>query len=157
LSDPSTEDKSGLLRLIDANLNRAREAFRVLEDAFRFINDDAIAQGRLKRMRHSLLRFESLIDPQGTSLLENRASAEDVGAFVNPASEMKRDDVASILRANSRRAQEALRCLEEYGKLFDAQAAGLAKRLRFDAYEFEREYGLSIDSDESDIAAGEQE
>ncbi len=138
------------MRLLDANLNRAREALRVVEDAFRFINDDAIAQGKLKRMRHSLARYESLIDPGGTMLLENRASTEDVGAFVNPASEMSRDGLTSVIRANMRRSQEALRCLEEYGKLFDSQAAGIAKRLRFDAYEFEKEYGLSIQDEESD-------
>ena len=147
-----TEDKPKLMRLLDANLNRAREALRAVEDAFRFIQDDAEAQAKLKRMRHSLLRYESLVDPGGTELLTHRASDEDVGAFVNPASEMNKPDVPSIVRANLRRAQEALRCLEEYGKLIDPQAAGIAKRLRFETYGFEKEYGLSGDSEaEGDI------
>ena len=131
------------MRLIDANLNRAREALRVVEDAFRFIHDNADAQAELKRMRHALLKYESLVDPDGTDLLANRASDADVGAFVNPASEMTKPDLAAVVRANLRRAQEALRCLEEYGKLIDAQAAGIAKRLRFDAYDFEKKYGLA--------------
>ncbi len=135
------------MRLLDANLNRTREAFRVVEDAFRFIEDDAHAQAKLKRLRHALIRYESLVDPGGNELLEHRASAEDVGAFVNPASEMQKPDVTSIIRANLRRVQEALRCLEEYGKLINPQAAGLAKRLRFDAYEFEKEYGLAVDDE----------
>jgi thiamine-phosphate pyrophosphorylase len=140
-------DEGKLMRLLDANLNRAREALRTVEDAFRFIEDDAIAQAELKRMRHSILRYESLVDPDGTKLLANRASDADVGAFVNPASEMNRDDITAVVRSNIRRAQEALRCLEEYGKLVNAQASGIAKRLRFDAYSFEKKYGLASGSE----------
>jgi thiamine-phosphate pyrophosphorylase len=136
-------EKPELMRLLDANLNRAREALRAVEDAFRFIHDDAQAQAELKQMRHALLRYESLVDPEGRELLANRASDEDVGAFVNPALEMDRPDLTSVVRANLRRAQEALRVLEEYGKLIDAQAAGIAKRLRFEAYSFEKKYGLA--------------
>jgi thiamine-phosphate pyrophosphorylase len=132
-----------ILRLIDANLNRAREGLRVVEDAFRFLDDNPQAQVELKRMRHSLLRYESLVDPSGEELLRNRASDEDIGAFVNPASEMHRPDTISVIRSNLKRVQESLRCLEEYGKLIDAQAAGIAKRLRFDAYGFEKRYGLA--------------
>jgi len=131
------------MRLIDANLNRAREALRVVEDAFRFIHDDSQAQAELKSMRHALLKYESLVDPKGGELLANRASDADVGAFVNPASEMTKPNLQSVVRANLRRAQEALRCLEEYGKLIDTQAAGIAKRLRFDSYSFEKKHGLA--------------
>jgi thiamine-phosphate pyrophosphorylase len=144
------DERNKLLRLIDANLNRAREALRVVEDAFRFVHDDATAQEKLKRIRHSIIRYESLIDPDGSKLLAERASADDVGAFVNPASEMVKPDLAAVVRSNIRRAQEALRCLEEYGKLFDAQAAGIAKRLRFETYEFEKEYGLSVDTGQTE-------
>jgi thiamine-phosphate pyrophosphorylase len=56
---------------------------------------------------------------------------------------MVKPDLAAVVRANIRRAQEALRCLEEYGKLIDTQAAGIAKRLRFDSYNFEKKYGLA--------------
>lgn len=134
------------MRLLDANLNRAREALRAVEDAFRFIEDNAEAQAELKRMRHSILQYESLIDPDGSELLSHRASDEDVGAFVNPASEMDRPDVKAVVRSNLRRAQEALRCLEEYGKLVSPEAAGIAKKLRFDAYTFEKTYGLTSEN-----------
>ena len=36
-----------VLRLIDANANRAREALRVMEDAARFLLDDAELAGEL--------------------------------------------------------------------------------------------------------------
>ena len=142
-----TAEGQKLMRLLDANLNRAREALRAVEDGFRFIHDDAQAQAELKRIRHALLRYESLVDPRGEELLTHRASDEDVGAFVNPASEMEKPDLTAVVRSNLRRAQEALRCLEEYGKLIDSQAAGIAKRLRFDAYSFEKKYGLTSEDE----------
>ena len=149
------DDRDKLMRLLDANLNRTREALRAVEDAFRFIHDDSQAQAELKRMRHAILRYESLVDPKGEELLANRESDEDVGAFVNPASEMDRENLDSVVRSNLRRAQEALRCLEEYGKLINQQAAGIAKRLRFDSYSFEKKYGLS--SEETGCDCGEHQ
>ncbi len=46
---------NGVLRILDANLNRAREALRVVEDYARFVlNDDALC-GELKQLRHDLV------------------------------------------------------------------------------------------------------
>src|SRR5262245_53051634 len=43
-----------VLRILDANANRAREALRVIEDYARFVlNDDALC-GSLKQLRHDL-------------------------------------------------------------------------------------------------------
>ena len=44
-----------LARIIDANLNRAREALRTLEDLARFVLDDEAICTRLKRARHELV------------------------------------------------------------------------------------------------------
>src|SRR5690606_27786054 len=41
-------------RIIDANANRAREALRVMEDAARFVLDDADLCADLKSLRHDL-------------------------------------------------------------------------------------------------------
>jgi thiamine-phosphate pyrophosphorylase len=43
-----------LPRLIDANLNRAREGLRVLEDLARFELDDAALSERAKQIRHGI-------------------------------------------------------------------------------------------------------
>ncbi len=56
-----------LLRLLDANCNRAREALRVLEDYARFVLDHADLSGRLKAVRHE---FQS-----ATASLQARAVA----------------------------------------------------------------------------------
>ena len=42
------------LRIIDANLNRAREAFRVMEEYARFGLNDAELSAALKEARHAL-------------------------------------------------------------------------------------------------------
>jgi len=43
-----------LLRLLDANANRAREALRVLEDYARFVLNDPALSADLKSIRHTL-------------------------------------------------------------------------------------------------------
>src|SRR5688572_18127364 len=72
------------LRILDANLNRAREGLRVLEDYARFIlNDDSIS-AHLKRIRHDLaacapqLASEAILhrDTPGDVGTENKTSAE---------------------------------------------------------------------------------
>ena len=41
-------------RMIDANLNRAREAIRTIEDVARFGWSDALLAGEAKSLRHAL-------------------------------------------------------------------------------------------------------
>src|SRR5687767_15694896 len=43
-----------VLRLLDANANRAREALRVIEDYARFVLDDRETSAELKAIRHDL-------------------------------------------------------------------------------------------------------
>src|SRR5882672_10878601 len=65
-----------LLRILDANLNRAREALRVVEDLARFHRDDAAAAASLKDARHAIDR---LARPLSSELLRARDSERDVG------------------------------------------------------------------------------
>ena len=44
----SENENAGVMRLIDVNLNRAREGLRVVEDAYRFIREDERVQKKLK-------------------------------------------------------------------------------------------------------------
>ena len=58
--------------------------------------------------------------------------------------EGKRKDLASVVQANLRRAQEALRVLEEMGKLIRKDSAEKFKRIRFRIYTLEKEMGPEI-------------
>jgi hypothetical protein len=49
---PSQFMNGPVLRLIDANANRAREALRVVEDYCRFVLNDETLSGSLKSLRH---------------------------------------------------------------------------------------------------------
>ena len=124
----------GLLRILDANLNRAREALRVLEDLARFEADDARLSASLKALRHAL---DVEARPHARALLEARDSAGDVGRERDVPVRGGRS-AAEIGAANAKRAQEALRSIEEAAKGRFPRLASTAHRLRYAMYEVER-------------------
>ncbi len=123
---------SGTLRLLDANLNRAREGLRVLEDTARFVWDDRGMFLSLRDARHDLDELTRTTYP---SLLGGRDSEKDMG---RPMAEPEKRAAKGLVPANFRRAQEALRVLEEYGKVFSPGASSKFKSLRFSLYALEK-------------------
>jgi thiamine-phosphate pyrophosphorylase len=123
-------------RILDASANRAREALRVLEDYCRFVLDDAFLSGELKHLRHDLA--EALTDfPSGT-LLEARETLRDVGTSLTTPGEQTRHSPEAVLQANCKRLQEALRSLEEFGKLYGPRHGQRLEGLRYRSYTLER-------------------
>jgi thiamine-phosphate pyrophosphorylase len=131
-------------RAIDANLNRAQEALRVLEDAARFVLDDESLAEKAKSLRHALHPFgESLMN----RLLTARDSQGDSTAHLNPETEMSREGLPALVTANAKRAQQALRSLEEFAKLpgvVTRQRAATFKRIRFELYHLEEELAAKV-------------
>ncbi len=125
-----------VLRILDANLNRSREALRVVEEYARFVLDSPALSEELKSMRHALRAAADLLP--GGELIASRDTAGDVGTAITTTAEMARSDVAEVLRAAVRRLAEALRVLEEYGKLINAGAAGQFEALRYRSYRLEK-------------------
>ena len=133
-------------RHIDANANRAREGLRVLEDAARFLLDDAGLCAALKSMRHDLRgAIESLPIDRG-ALLAHRAVPEDTGTAISTPGEMRRETMAQVVAAAAGRTSEALRVLEETAKtLLGAGAAARAfESLRYRIYDAERTLALAL-------------
>jgi len=126
---------SNVQRLLDANANRAREALRVMEDAARFLLDDAAMARSLKGLRHDLTAAVRSLG--GVELY--RDTPGDVGTAITTESERSRRSTVDVARAAGKRLGEALRCLEEYAKLSDAEAAARFERCRYRAYEIERQ------------------
>jgi thiamine-phosphate pyrophosphorylase len=126
-----------VLRLIDANLNRASEAARVLEDAGRFLADDAVAAAGYKRLRHDL---RSAARPWQAALVHARDTAGDLGTGDTAAAEAARAEPADVIDAAAGRLAEALRALEEWSKLEPegGPASAAFKRLRYTGYELHR-------------------
>jgi thiamine-phosphate pyrophosphorylase len=121
-----------MMRIIDANANRAREALRVLEDYARFILDDGVLSARLKRLRHGLA---SQLKGMSSGRLGARDAAGDVGRRPVVKSEYRRAGAADVVEANAARLTEALRSLEEYSKTTSPARARRFENMRFEAYE----------------------
>jgi len=131
-------DIKNIYRIIDANLNRAREGIRVTEEVARLYFDDARLSSKFKKLRHDLTRVAKKSFDQ-KKLLSFRDSEKDVGADSMGSLEKKRADLNSIVQANLRRSQEATRVLEEFGKLINPDSAKSFKRIRFRLYTLEQE------------------
>ena len=130
-------NKKNIYRILDANLNRAREGVRVTEEVARLYFDDATLSSKFKRLRHELTMVaKKNFDEK--RLLTFRDSEKDVGADSMGSLEKKRADLSSIVQANLRRAQEATRVLEEFGKLISPDSAKDFKKIRFKLYTLEQ-------------------
>jgi thiamine-phosphate pyrophosphorylase len=125
-----------LLRILDANANRAREGLRVLEDYARFaLNHDTLT-AQLKRLRHDLAAALAPL-PMDQAIL-HRDTEGDVGTGIKTAAELTRTSSADLLAANAKRVTEALRSMEEAAKVFSPAAAQAIEKLRYRAYTIEQ-------------------
>lgn len=123
--------------LLDANLNRAREGLRVLEDCARFILCCVSTTERLKNVRHQLVEAELRLRARHP-LIQRRDVEADAGTGITTANEQRRANLRDIITANCRRMQEAIRSLEEFGKLIDGQFSEACKQLRYQTYQAEQ-------------------
>lgn len=129
-------DQKKLYRVIDANFNRAKEGLRVCEDICRFLRNERKLTQRYKHLRHELTSI--IIALHLKELIKSRNVAGDVGRASSPV-EYKRKDVSDLFYANSQRAKESIRVLEEFSKLLNNRLAERLKRLRYLLYILERE------------------
>ena len=124
-------------RALDANINRAAEGLRVLEDMARFRFDNAEVSKDLRKIRHKVRdRFKS----QQSSLLASRQSDTDVGAIISAGSlSDQRTGEKEMAVSNFKRVQEAFRSLEELLKASGEYSDGkFLETLRFDLHSLEK-------------------
>ncbi len=137
-----------ILRLFDANVNRAQEGIRVIEETARMLLDNEALTRSIKDIRHSLLKIVNSENDFSLSLLKARGSESDVLRDGETRSERTREDVNAVVRANSGRTQEALRSLEEYSKLLYPRMSEQFKAIRFRLYDIEKSLILALHSHE---------
>ncbi len=123
--------KIAIYRILDANLDRAREGLRIIEEWCRFALNDRESASVCKNMRQDLASWHS------QDLRTSRDTPNDPGTDLTHPQEEEREDIDALLQANFCRVQEALRVLEEYGKLYDGQFATAMKQLRYHVYSLE--------------------
>jgi len=126
----------GVLRIIDANANRAAEALRTIEEYVRFVVNDAQMSQATKSLRHHLVTIMQLVPLRDRSVA--RESQFDVGRNLTTIEETNRANVLAVVAAAFGRLKQALRCLEEYSKTMFSDAAELFEQLRYDAYQLEK-------------------
>lgn len=126
-------------RILDVNLNRAREGLRVVEEVCRFHMNSQKYFLRLKELRHLLKEAETNLAI--TPVLFREADS-DVGKEPHPLEKTRRD-LKGLLRANCRRVEESLRVLEEFSKFY-GEGGDIFKKARFAVYELEKELILKL-------------
>ncbi|MFP4354429.1 MAG: thiamine phosphate synthase [Phycisphaerae bacterium] len=123
-------------RILDANLNRAREALRVSEDCGRFALNDPAITAMAKNLRSDLK--EVLDDLPVEEMLISRDTPGDLGTEITSPSEPRRKDLADVAVAACKRLTEALRTVEEYCKFVAPQQVLKIERMRYNAYTLEQ-------------------
>jgi len=132
---------TGISRIIDANINRLIEGVRVVEEVARFILEDKKLTSELKNMRARVGKLSSQMHE--SAQIMSRDSKKDLGRYLYPESEGKRTNIPQIIAANIKRAEEASRVLEEFGKLIDPKIGLEFKDIRFELYELEKKINFS--------------
>jgi hypothetical protein len=134
------DPKKAFIRIVDANFNRAKEALRVIEDVSRFILNNRNLTSQLKQLRHNLTQIILKFPISYKQLLLARDSAEDVGKDQWIKDKHSKLAASDILISNMKRAQEAVRVLEEMAKIVSPKQSPLFQKLRFELYEIEKRY-----------------
>lgn len=134
-------NRSAILRVLDANANRAREALRVLEDYCRFILDSAELSASLKGLRHDLQTATSGV--VGEAIL-HRDTPGDVGTGIKTTTEHAREGLTDVVTAAGKRLGEALRVIEECLKTLDTAAASKVEAIRYRFYDVEHQIAFTL-------------
>lgn len=131
------------LRLLDANANRAREGIRTAEDYIRFqvgaerwalrLRD---ARRRIADALHVLASDEELLRARGV-----QTDAGHPGRAEPPAQGPAEEAPRQVALRGLKRAQEALRVLEEFTRGPAPDSSRTLARLRFELYEAEQWLG----------------
>ena len=120
-----------ICRILDANLDRAREGLRIVEEWCRFGLNSAPLAGECKQMRQELAIWHT------QELRAARDTPGDVGTELTHPGEEQRSNIQQLLQVNLCRIEEALRVLEEYGKLYNPDMGVAFKQMRYRVYSLE--------------------
>ena len=120
-----------IYQIIDANLDRAREGLRVLEDWARFGLGKNDYVRRIKNCRQILGKNHLEIYKQKRNHIEDQCKG------LTHQEQGKRKTPEQIISSNSARVQEALRVIEEFSRLHNHQLSKIASEIRYEIYTIE--------------------
>lgn len=125
-----------ILRMVDANANRAAEGLRVCEDTVRFCLGHASSMRRIRRIRHGLASGIANLGIPKATLVASRDSVHDSGRNA-PSGPLK--SIEQLLVVNFQRVKESLRVLEECARVMAPSKRANFQKLRFLVYGVERD------------------
>lgn len=139
---PKRFNTDKIYRIIDANINRAKEGLRVCEEIARFILNNKEITAQLKSARHKIDNAAGAL-PKTIDLIRHRNIRADAGKNINTG-ELNRNNLSDIYFANMQRAKESIRALEEFSKLINTKAAVEFKKIRYFIYEIEKKAAKKV-------------
>ncbi len=126
-------DDLQISQIIDANLDRAREGLRVLEDWARF------GLG----LENYVIKIKNFRQILGKNHLEvykrSRNHIEDQCKGLTHVEQSNRKSPEKIISSNAARVQEALRVIEEFSRLNNKELSEIASEIRYEIYTLEVE------------------
>ena len=120
-----------IYQIVDANLDRAREGLRVLEDWARFGLGKEKYVERIKNFRQILGKNHLEVYKQ------SRNHNEDKCKGLTHQEQINRKTSEQIISSNSARVQEALRVIEEFSRLHNQKPSKIASEIRYEIYTIE--------------------
>tara|TARA_B100000945_G_scaffold310274_1_gene302022 strand:- start:490 stop:1545 length:1056 start_codon:yes stop_codon:yes gene_type:complete len=118
-------------QIIDANLDRAREGLRVLEDWARFGLGKENFVKTIKNFRQILGRNHLEIYKKSRNYIEDKCKG------LSHEEQIHRKTPETIIGSNSARVQEALRVIEEFSRNQNHQLSKIAAEIRYEIYTME--------------------
>ena len=110
-SNNTNADYLRIYQIIDANLDRAREGLRVLEDWARFGLGKEKYVERIKNFRQILGKNHLEVYKQSRNHIEDKCKG------LTHQEQINRKTSEQIISSNAARVQEALRVIEEFSRL----------------------------------------
>jgi len=120
-----------IFQIIDANLDRAREGLRVLEDWARFGLGENDCVERIKNFRQILGKNHLEVYKQSRNYIEDECKG------LTHQEQNNRKTPEQIISSNAGRVQEALRVIEEFSRLQNHELSKIASEIRYEIYTLE--------------------
>jgi thiamine-phosphate pyrophosphorylase len=120
-----------IYQIIDANLDRAREGLRVIEDWARFGLGE-------KKYVEIIKNFRQILGKNHLEIYKkSRNHIVDKCKGLTHQEQIKRKTSEQIISSNSGRVQEALRVIEEFSRLHNHELSKIASEIRYEIYNIE--------------------
>ncbi|MEC9476879.1 MAG: thiamine phosphate synthase [Planctomycetota bacterium] len=133
-ADSPTPDP-GTLRTLDAAFNRLIEAMRVIEDQLRFRHHREVICRRWQSLRRQTGQLRGKVEESLGPLACHRDVAGD--RLRNAPGAEDHQNHTALMAANTSRAREASRSVEETMRLLLPQQSAAAQVIRYDIYQLE--------------------